>query len=170
MWWSEPSRRRVLALLGAPAALAACGFQPLYGTGAPAERMAGRVDVALIPGGAGFSLYERLTGRLGPATAPTHRLDVSLELSTTGVALTQENVTTRFNVAGTADYVLVPLAGGPAAARGSVRSFTGFSAPANPGSSAFAVRAAELDAERRVAVDLADQIVQRLAVGAGDWA
>jgi LPS-assembly lipoprotein len=170
MSWSEPSRRRLLGLFAAPAALAACGFTPLYGTGASAARMAGRVEVAPLPGGPGFSLYERVTGRLGPATAPTHRLEIALELERTGVALTQENVTTRFDIVGAADYRLVPLAGGPPVASGTVRAITGYSAPANPAGSAFAVRAAEQDAERRVAVDLADQIVERLAVGAADWA
>jgi LPS-assembly lipoprotein len=170
MWSSEPSRRRFLGLLAAPGLLAACGFTPLYGTGAPAAAMAGRVEVVPVPGGPGFALYERLTGRLGPATAPTHRLEVALGLERAGVALTQENVTTRYDVIGTADYLLVPLAGGPPVAQGTVRAITGYSAPANPSGSAFAVRAAEQDAERRLAVDLADQIVQRLAVGAGDWA
>ena len=102
--------------------------------------------------------------------APTHRLDVDLELASTGVALTQQNVTTRFDVIGTADYALVPLAGGPPAASGVVRSITGYSAPDSETASAFASRAAEIDAERRLAIDLADRILQRLALGAEDWA
>src|SRR6187399_3108179 len=109
MWWS---RRAVLA---ASASVAACGFAPLYAPGAPAARMAGKVEVGLVEGAPGFALRERLTGRLGPATAPTHRLDVDLNLTRTGVALTQEDVTTRFDVVGTATYTLVPIAGGPPA-------------------------------------------------------
>ncbi len=169
MWWSERlSRRAALAALAGP--LAACGFTPLYAPGAPAERMAGRVEVGLIEGQPGFLLRERLTGRLGEPVAPTHRLDVTLELASTGVALTQQNITTRFNVIGTAEYALVPLAGGPPAASGVVRSITGFSAPESETASAYASRAAEIDAERRVANDLAERILQRLALGAEDWA
>jgi LPS-assembly lipoprotein len=162
MWWS---RRTVLAAL----AVSACGFTPMYGDGAPASRMAGRVEVGVLEGAPGFALRERLTGRLGPAVAPTHRLEVALELTETGVALTQENFTTRFNVVGTADYRLVPLAGGPPVASGEVRAITGYSAPASETASAFASLAAGRDAEKRLANDLADQILQRLALSAGDW-
>jgi LPS-assembly lipoprotein len=168
MWWS---RRAVLAAAAPLAgALAACGFTPLYGPGAPATRMAGKVEVGIVEGAPGFALRERLTGRLGPATAPTHRLDVDLRLTRTGVALTQENVTTRFDVVGTASYTLTPLAGGPPVASGVVRSITGYSAPASPGASAFAVQAALEDAERRLAVVLADGILQRLALSSEGWA
>ena len=164
------TRRGVLAALAAAGLVAACGFTPLYAPGTPAAGMAGRVEVSVIEGAPGFALREQLTGRLGPATAATHRLDVALALEETGVALTETNVTTRFNVVGTAEYVLVPLAGGPPVARGSVRAITGYSAPESETASAFAARAAGKDAERRLAVDLADRILQRLALGAGDWA
>jgi LPS-assembly lipoprotein len=157
----------VLAALAS--GLAACGFTPLYGEGSPAAEMAGRVEVAPILGGPGFAMREELTRRLGPASAPTHMLEVEFGLERTGVALTQENVTTRFNVVGVADYRLTPLAGGPPVASGSIRSVTGYSAPAEETGSAFASRAAERDAGRRLAVDLADQIVERLAVGAEAW-
>jgi LPS-assembly lipoprotein len=164
MWCSEP-RAGALALV---LLLAACGFQPLYGEGAPAAAMAGRVAVGPLDGAAGFAMRERLTERLGPATAPTHRLEVALELEQTGVALTQQDVTTRFNVIGTAAYRLVPLSGGEALA-GEVRAITGYSAPESETSSAFASLSAGVDAERRLALMLADAIVQRLAIAAGDW-
>ena len=132
--------------------------------------MAGQVVVPVLEGAPGFALRERLTGRLGPAVDPTHRLEVALELTDTGVALTQENFTTRFNVVGTAGYRLVPLAGGPAVLSGEVRAITGYSAPASQTASAFASLAAERDAEQRLARQLADLILQRLALAAGDWA
>jgi LPS-assembly lipoprotein len=150
-------------------ALAACGFRPLYGEGEPAAAMGGHVDVALIEGAPGFAMRERLTQRLGPAVAPTHRLETTLTLNRTGVALTQENVTTRYDVSGLATYRLVPVAGGPPVASGSVATVTGYSVPAEAASSAFANRAAERDAEERLAVTLADQIVERLALSAGAW-
>ena len=164
MWWS----RR--ALLAASAAVAACGFTPLYAPGAPATRMAGRVEVGIVEGAPGFALRERLTGRLGPAGAATHRLDVELRLTRTGVALTQKNVTTRFDVIGTAEYTLRPLDGGPPVASGVVRTITGYSAPESETASAFASRAAEQDADLRLAIVLADSILQRLALSADGWA
>jgi LPS-assembly lipoprotein len=163
MWWS----RR--ALLAAAAPVAACGFTPLYGTGAPAARMAGRVVVPPLEGAPGFELREELTGRLGPPSAPTHRLEVALDLDQTGVALTEENFTTRYNVVGTAGYRLVPLAGGPPVLSGEVRAITGYSAPASETASAFASLSAGRAAERRLARQLAEEILQRLALAAGEW-
>lgn len=168
MSWCEP-RRTLLAALAA-GLVSACGFTPLYAPGGPAASMAGRVEVSVVEGSAGFALTEQLTDRLGPATAPRYRLDVRLALEQTGVALTEQDVTTRYNVTGTADYALVPLAGGPAVAVGQVRAITGYSAPESLNSSAFASLAAQRDAEQRLAVDLADRIVQRLALSADDWA
>lgn len=162
MWWSR-------LLLGCGFLVAACGFTPLYAPGAPASKMAGRVEVSIVEGAPGFALREELTGRLGPATTATHRLDVTLELEQTGVALTQQDVTTRYSVIGTATYTLVPLAGGPPATSGSVRAITGYSAPEAKAASAFASQAALDDAERRLAIMLADDILQRLALAAGDW-
>jgi len=168
MSWSE-RRRGLLAALAAAALLAACGFTPLYAPGGPAAAMGGRIEVAVIEGAPGFAMREELTARLGPATAATHRLDVTLALDETGVALTQQDVTTRYTVTGTADYALVPLDGGPPVTGGTVRALTGYSTPETVGASAYASLAAQRDAERRLAVDLADRIVQRLALSAGDW-
>ena len=64
----------------------------------------------------------------------------------------------------------MPLAGGPPVAAGEVRAITGYSAPESETASAFASRAAEQDAEHRLALELADRIVQRLALSAGTWA
>ena len=167
MWCSDRRGLLVLALAGG---LAACGFTPLYAPGGPAASMAGQVVVEPLDGTAGFALYERLTGRLGPPTAATHRLVVDLTLDQSGVALTQENFTTRFDVVGTAAFRLVPLNGGPPVVIDEVRSITGYSAPISETSAAFASRAAEIDAERRLAQTLAEQIVQRLALSAPEWA
>ena len=149
--------------------LAACGFRPLYGEGTPAAAMTGRVEVAMLDGAAGFAMRERLTQRLGPPAGATHRLETTLALDSKGVALTRENVTTRYDVSGVATYRLVPLAGGAPATAGTVRAGTGYSAPASEASSAFAIRAAERDAEERLAVILADEIVERLALTASGW-
>ncbi len=171
MSWSRPVGRRALigALLPAVVLLAACGFTPLYGEGAPASRMAGRVEVPVIDGEPGFALRERLTASLGDPALADYRLEIKIDLKRSGVALTEQDVTTRFDIVGTAVYRLVPTRGGTAAAAGVVRSVTGFSSPESETSFAFASLSAERDAERRLAVDLADQILQRLALSAGSW-
>ena len=86
------------------------------------------------------------------------------------MALTQQDVTTRFDVVGTATYTLVPIAGGPPAASGVVRSITGYSAPESPGR--LGLRrpgGAATTPSGGSASTLADGILQRLALSAGDW-
>ena len=174
MWWSDrPStglsaRRRAAATAAALALLlSGCGFAPLYGDGTPAAALHGQIAVAPLDGTPGFALHERLTERLGDATVPRWRLVTSLDIASSGAALTQENVTTRFDVTGTADFTLAPAAGGPPVLTGSVRAVTSYSAPASETSSAFASEIARQDAQDRVARALADKIVLRLAVAAG---
>ncbi len=166
MWCSRRTAIGTAALF----ALAGCGFTPLYDTGTPAAGMTGQVSVDVIDGAAGFVMRERLVSRLGPAEAPTHRLAVGAEFETIGVALTTQSVTTRFNVVGRADFALVPLAGGQPVLVDSVQAITGYSSPDLPAAGAFATESAERDAYRRLAVMLADSIVLRLALSAGDWA
>lgn len=168
MWWSR--RRLAAALAALPLTLAACGFSPLYDEGTPAAGMGGRVEVGVIEGEPGLAMRERLVTRLGPPDAPTHRLAVTLDYDTVGVALTRESVTTRFDVVGRASFALLPVDGGPAVLEGQVRAVTGVSAPDLPAATAFAVESAERDAERRLAVLLADRILMRMALSAADWA
>ena len=167
--WS--SRRKLVAVLAAlPLVTAACGFEPLYDEGSPAAGMGGRVEVGVIDGAAGLAMRERLVTRLGPPATPTHRLAVELSYDTVGVALTRESVTTRFDVVGRATFSLVPLDGGPAVLTDQVRAVTGVSAPDLPAATAFAVESAERDAQRRLAVLLADRILLRMALSAPEWA
>ena len=166
MWCSEAGRA---VLAGAFAlGLAGCGFEPMYGRGAPATQMLGRIAVGPVEGAPAFEMRERLTERLGDGAEADLVLDVDLDLRRSGVALTQQNVTTRFNIVGVADFTLRPAAGGEAILTGRVRNVTGYSAPNSETASAFASLSAERDAESRLARTLADQIVLRLALEAGE--
>ena len=176
MWWSDrpatgisarPRRRRAATAAAVALLLPGCGFSPLYGEGTPATALQGQIAVASIDGTPGFALHDRLTERLGEATAPRWRLVTTLDIESSGAALTKENITTRFDVTGTAAFTLVPAAGGPPVFTDSVRAVTSYSAPVSETSSAFASEVARQDAQDRVARVLADKIVLRLAVAAG---
>lgn len=170
MWSSD--RRRFLVgsgLLALVPLLPACGFQPMYGEGSPARSLQGQVYVEVIPSAAGYELRQRLIEDLGPAETPTHTLKIELRIETEGVALTTQNFTTRFDVIGVAAYQLRPNSGGPPILTDEARSIAGFSAPVSQVASAFASRAAEEDAIRRVSRQLADRIAQRLALTASEW-
>lgn len=166
MWWSERGPRRLGASLGLTVLLGACGFTPLYDPGTDASMMRGAVDIDVVPGAAGFALREQLENRLGVATDPAYRLEVDLELETAGIALTTGNVTTRFEVLGTADFVLVRMDTGLPVLADELQAVASYSAPESESVSAFGTRAAESNAERRVARTLADRIATRIALNA----
>jgi LPS-assembly lipoprotein len=169
MWSSE--RRRALNMLAAlPLLLAGCGFEPLYGTGSPAGEMVGRVQVAAIDGDAGFVMRERLTERLGEPVQPSHRLDVDLALRQVESGITQQSEIVTYSVIATADVRVVPVGGGAPVLEERLTQQTAYTAPVSSTSFAYASRVARQDAERRLARMLADRIVMRLAVTAGDWA
>ena len=165
MWWSEPRTRPAAALVLA-VGLGACGFTPLYDPGTEARALQGRIDVPVISGEAGFVMREQLENRLGRAIDPAYVLEVDLALDTTGIALTTDNVTTRFQVVGTAEFLLVPIDGGDPVLGDIVQAVASYSAPASQSVSAFASRVAESNAELRVARTMADRIATRIALSA----
>jgi LPS-assembly lipoprotein len=169
--WSSDRRNflRGFRILMLAPLLPGCGFQPMYGDGTPARGILGQVYVDVIPSAAGYVLRDRLIEELGPAETPTHTLEVELDIETKGVALTTQNFTTRFDVIGVASYRLRPVSGGPPVLTDQVRSIAGFSAPESQTASAFASRAAEEDAIRRISRQLADRIALRLALTAPEW-
>ncbi len=158
------NRRKFLILTATPLALSACGFTPIYSDGSAAEQMHGRIALGSFDGLEGFQMREQLESRLGTATAATHRLDVALTVDSVGVAITQDGSITRYNLSGIGEFTITQLGGG-IAFKDSVTAFTAYNATA----SAYATRIAEQDANRRMAVTIADKIVTRLATSAEEW-
>lgn len=145
--------------------LTGCGFAPIYGDGATARALTGRISVDQIDGKMGFAARKRLTERLGPADAPSHRLTIALDLTTDALAISQTNQISRYNLTGVARYRIRHLGSGSTVETGSARAFAAYSASASP----FATRVAEEDARERLAVTLADQIVTRIAATSRSW-
>lgn len=161
MWWSD--RRRFLAGLAAAAALPGCGFRPALAPGTAAAELAGAVGLDPPEGRDGYAMMARLEARLGRARAPRYHLATRIAVRRTGLAITQDEETTRYNLIGTARYTLTETATGAIAAQGSVRNFTAYSARGTT----LATTSAERDARARLMVILADMIVTRLMLDIG---
>ena len=104
-----------------------------------------------------FLIAERLEERLGQPTAPDLSLDVSLAIDERPAAFTSDREITRYTLEGALTYRVTDTTG-QTVARGTVRSFTAYSATGTT----VATLAAEEDAEDRLAVALADLLVARL--------
>lgn len=154
------SRRRAL-LAAAAATLAGCGFRPVYGDGpdgAPALR--GAVIVEPAPGRLGFAFNNRLRRRFGPP-GPDAAMTVSATLAfqETGLAISRDDDITRFDIAGRAAFVVTRRVDGAELDAGAVEAVSAYSTTASP----FATRAAQRDAQRRVAEELAERVFLRIA-------
>jgi len=166
--WSETlSRRRALAALGLAGFLPGCGFTPVYAPGATAGGLRGQVRPDAPNSPRGFHFVARIEERLGRAgpDAPL-ALSYGLPLRRVETAQTGGGAPLRFALEGTARFRLRRRADGEVLTRGSVSAFATYS---DTGISV-AVEAARADAERRLAVMLADRVAARLLATAPDWA
>jgi LPS-assembly lipoprotein len=155
--------KRVL-LLAAALVLSGCGLRPLYsggGTGRVAQALEG-VQVAPIPGRAGWLVRTALEDRLGNGggTAPAYRLEVELDDQIAGFGIRADDSVTRERRTLRARYRLVD------AARGTVLldATAGSDAGVDVVSSEYATVAAEQSALERLSIEVADQIVTRIAL------
>ena len=171
--------------------LAACGFTPAYAPGGPAAGLLDRVLVDAPSDKNGFDLVERLEERLGRTRAPAYRLSYTIGTTTEGQGITTTNAVTEValtaapnglafdgthvwatltastvgNVDVAIDFALTDSATDAVLSRGTVSSFTSYSASGTPVSTV----ASEEDANKRLMRLLADQIVTRLIATSGQW-
>ena len=144
--------------LMAPLALAACGFQPVYGPGGTGTKLQNKVQVSAPSDQRTYLLGRRIEERLGRATAPQYFLSLTLSTGVVGLGIDPAGNTNRYNLVGTAGYVLTDAASGTQVTSGTVNSFTGYFASG----STVETLAAERDARERLMVVIGDQIVSRL--------
>lgn len=163
-------RRRdatLLLVVGLATGLAACGFQPLYGSrdrgGPGAVEALAQVAVDPIRDRLGQVLRNNLVDRLsttGEPERPRYRLTVALAVGKEGLAITKDESITRFNLRINASFVLREVGSNAEVTRGTSRTIAAY----NVVESQFATLSAEKDAEIRAARELSDDIRTRLAV------
>jgi LPS-assembly lipoprotein len=143
--------------------LAGCGLHPLYGgggAGAVAQSLRS-VAVAPIKGRAGWLVRTALEDRLGAPAGPSrYRLEVELDDDITGFGIRGDDAVTRERRTLRARYRLVDAAKGTVL----VDATAGSDAGIDVVGSEYATVAAEQTALERLARELADQIVTRVAV------
>jgi LPS-assembly lipoprotein len=156
---------RAFVLLAAALSLTGCGLRPLYsgGAGGPVAQMLRHVEVAPIPGRAGWLVYNRLKERLGEeggAGDVTYRLNVELDDDIVGLAIRGDRAATRERRILRARYQLVDVASGQVLLDATAGSDAGIDVV----SSEYATVAAEQTAEERLAEIVANDIIERLGL------
>lgn len=158
-------RRRVL--LAAPLfLLGGCGFTPVYapvGAGAPSSDLA-RVFVAVIPDRPGQLLRQALQVRLegsGGHAARTYTLRVNYGISSEAIGINPDSSSSFTRFRASADWSLFPLvSGGSPLATGRATAQDSYSVIVNQ---YFYSDLSTAAADRRLADEIADQIVLKLA-------
>ena len=154
--------RIALALLALM--LAGCTLRPLYAGGSrgPVAQALLGVQVAPIEGRAGWLVRNALADRLGGGAGDQirYRLEVELDDDITGFGIRSDNAVTRERRTLRARYRLVD------AGRGTILidSTAGSDAGIDVVSSEYATVAAEETALERLSLEIADQIVSRIAL------
>jgi LPS-assembly lipoprotein len=157
---SKPLRHAFLAL--PLLALAACGFTPAYGPQGEARALRGTIVAAEPDTDIAFAFVRRLEERLGRPDAPRLTLAYDLDTDSEGLAIDGANNITRFRINGRLTWTLVDGATETARLSGEEIAFTAYSATG----STISTLESERDAERRLAILLADRVVARLLVEA----
>lgn len=156
-------RRRGLLLGLAALPLAACNFQPVYGPGGSGQLIRDRIRVADPDTRLEFELVSRLEDRIG--TGAVYELSYTLDTGQRDVAIDGADNIDRINLVGELGFTLRETGSGRVVQQGAVATFTAYATTASPVATASARR----DAEDRLAVALADQLVSRLIAGAPGW-
>ncbi len=150
------SDRRLFLLSGL--ALGACGFAPAYGPTGSAGRLQGQVMLDPPETQEVYLLNRRIEERLGRAAAGRFALSVEVATEQDGFGTTSAGSTTRYRLTGEARYRLRDTVTDTLISERRAVAFTGYSAFG----SNVATLAGARDAEERLMVILADQIVDQL--------
>ena len=152
-------------LIAALSVLAACGFAPVYAPGGAGDGLRGAILVAEPGNRNAFTFVARLEQRLGQPQNPPYALAYAIRTRVDGVGITPEQETTRYNLFGAVDYTVTDQASSTVVTSGTVNNFTGYSAT----SLIVGTQSVTRDANERLMVILADQIVTRLIATSPDW-
>lgn len=149
--------------------LAACGFTPMYGSGAgpsgvSAPQGLDKVDIALIPDESGVYLRNLLIDsfyRGGYPGTPTHTLKVeNLDEREYSLDITRQSEATRKQIRLTARLTLIDRATGQAVLTRPLTAITSY----NVLGSQFTTRVSENDAREAALADLARQVETQVAL------
>ena len=169
MWCCKRQRAGgVRAILAGAAllALAACGFEPLYGRqgGTWVAPELGAVEVAPIDDPLGPELALMLRKDLAPKRSdnvPRYRLVVQLSKGSIPLVTEKDSQVSRFDYFLAATYSLQPTAGEGTLDSGSVRTLTSYNIVQGAD---YAALVAEKSAGREAAREVSRKIVNRLAL------
>jgi len=153
-------------MLFAVAPVAACGFTPVYRASNSGNSIRGRVDFAPPSNPLAFSLVSRLEDRIGRSNGGPYLLSYGISTSESALAISETDDINRIQIAGTIEYRVTETVTDVQVQAGEVSTFAAYATSGSP----VATAAARRDAEDRLMITLADQLVARLLASSASWA
>ena len=149
------------AILAAALLLAGCGFHPLYGgmNGQMAATLS-TIYVEPIPDKIGYELRNKMIDLLdGPGTTAgaAYRLKLELKQTTQGNALQNDATITRYNDTLRVSFTLTDIAG-KVVTKGVETGLSAYNVLPSAPNANYGTLAAQQDADRRAAEDIAERI------------
>lgn len=150
-----------LIVLAAAFALAGCGFHPLYGgLNSGMQKTLATIYVEPMPDKIGYELRNTMIDLLdGPGTASgaAYKLKLDLTQTTQGIALQNDATITRYNDTLKVSYTLTDMTG-KVVTKGIETGLSAYNVlPSGPNAN-YGTLAAQQDADRRAAEDIAERI------------
>jgi LPS-assembly lipoprotein len=141
--------------------LSGCGFHPLYGgvNGGMSQTLSS-IYVEPVPERIGYELRNTMIDLLdGPGTASgaSYRLKLALSETTQGIALQNDATITRYNDTLTVTYELSDMAG-HIVTKGAETGLSAYNVLPSSPSANYGTLAAQRDADKRAAQDIAERI------------
>ncbi len=157
----------LLAALALALMAGGCGFHPLYGSGATSGALARNFSGIYVEpisdltvANTGYDLRNTLIDVLDANQgAPRYRLTLTLGETTQGIALQNDATITRYNDTLTVTYTLADATSGAVLTKGTESGLSAYNVVQSP----YASLAAQQDADKRVAKDIAERI--RIDIG-----
>ena len=159
--------RRNTLFLALGGCISACGFKPVYKEGSTASNLQGQIEISLIKGRNGFELRQELENKLRrTVSVAPYVLTLKLTISEMGLAVTEDEGTTRTSLNGIAAFTLTRRETGNVIFRDSVSNLTAYGTT----SATYPSTVARRDANIRLMKALAAQIANRIAITSDGWA
>ncbi len=141
--------------------LGACGFHPLYaGLNGGMDATLSSIYVEPMPDRLGFELRNTMIDLLdGPGTASgaSYRLKLALSENTQGIALQNDATITRYNDTLMVTYELTDMAG-HVVTKGTETGLSAYNVLPSSSNANYGTLAAQQDADKRAAQDIAERI------------
>ena len=153
---ASAGRRAILVALGL--GLAGCGFVPAYGPGGAGAALRGRVALPVPETPFDYRLRAALEDRLGRADDAAYQLGLATTQSRAPAAMAADGSLMRTTLTGTSHLRLIDQVTRALLTEATVTALAAYSTTGTT----VATAAAASDAEARLAVLLADQIMSRL--------